>query len=525
MYLVGIGAIWVDVYSVTYRGTRLPIDLPGVGRNMSVRPVAANSMAEMNACGLRVLARKIRSKVSGCNPREGRPNNRICMYVDIPPGAANVPPKPPPQSLLASHAARAAADRLATHPAAATAPSDVYDIERENTGMYLNLLPLRFRFNRSQQFQEALTDTRRKVYGTVANSGHETRINVIVQKQFYSTDDATVLLDKYFELLAYFSRDPSASLGSVPFPETDANSEKMHRAWPSSIDIMAKRFPDATAINDTQGNSWTHTELLGRANAIASALIRADVAPKVMVDVFQERTPDWVACMLAIMRIGAVYVLSDVNTMVSRLMAMVADCQSTAIAVDHATTTEAATLGPRYEGCIINVGIIPAPVKETFLVQAKAADPFIVSYTSGATGTPKGHSALGIELGFEQCLLALAFGGTLVIVPRRLRGDPAGISKLIAQESSRIPGPRRLNIPAGYNFANLSLPELQLWNAYGPSEATVGTTDTVLSPGKPVPDHVPVGSAMANRSVPVLNVIRSQSLLAQLARAVSAALE
>ncbi|RYP06184.1 hypothetical protein DL765_009591 [Monosporascus sp. GIB2] len=36
--------------------------------------------------------------------------------------------------------------------------------------MDLNLLPLRLRLNRSQQFQEALTDTRRKAYGGVANS-------------------------------------------------------------------------------------------------------------------------------------------------------------------------------------------------------------------------------------------------------------------------------------------------------------------------------------------------------------------
>ncbi|RYP66155.1 hypothetical protein DL769_006099 [Monosporascus sp. CRB-8-3] len=116
----------------------------------------------------------------------------------------------------------------------------------ESMGMYLNLLP---RLNRGQQFQGALTDTRRKGIrrrgefsplfqafisyragvaekrrrGTVEGAGenirHETRINVIAPKQFYSADNATVLLDAYSEFLGYFSRDPSASLESAPLPK------------------------------------------------------------------------------------------------------------------------------------------------------------------------------------------------------------------------------------------------------------------------------------------------------------------
>ncbi|RYP06185.1 hypothetical protein DL765_009592 [Monosporascus sp. GIB2] len=53
------------------------------------------------------------------------------------------------------------------------------------------------------------------------------------------------------------------------------------------------------------------------------------------------------------------------------------------------------------------------------------------------------------------------------------------------------------------DFAKLNLPGPQLWNADGPSEATMGTTDVVLSPGKPAPDHVLVGSAMTDLSVHV----------------------
>ncbi|RYP69847.1 hypothetical protein DL771_005858 [Monosporascus sp. 5C6A] len=163
----------------------------------------------------------------------------------------------------------------------------------ESPGMYLSLLPLRFRLNRSQQFQEALTDIRRKAYDAVANSGlpfdvlldkphvpgrlyitpcsklssttgparprsavsvplraplknirlddlltnafdifdntgHETRINVIVQEQFYSTDDATVLLDTSFELLDYFSHNPSALLESYSsFKGTQTQNESI----------------------------------------------------------------------------------------------------------------------------------------------------------------------------------------------------------------------------------------------------------------------------------------------------------
>ncbi|RYP44216.1 hypothetical protein DL768_009308 [Monosporascus sp. mg162] len=175
------------------------------------------------------------------------------------------------------------------------------------------------------------------------------------------------------------------------------------------------------------------------------------------------------------MRIKPVYVPLDVNTTVSRLMKMMVDCEPPATVVDHATSREAATLDPRHE-CLP-----PRP----------------------------------------------RYGETLVIVPRRLRDDPAAISKLTAQEIITHTGATASEhaswIQCGFSEpfllcqlakrhgcgeqcpptliegpAKLSLSGLQLCNAYGPSEAIIGTTDTVLSLGKP-------RSAKATRPVPVLD--------------------
>lgn len=203
--------------------------------------------------------------------------------------------------------------------------------------------------------------------------------------------------------------------------------------------------------------SLTYHKLRQRIDSIAAALIRNGVSPGQFVAVYQETTPDWICSMLAIMKIGTVYVPLDPGTPPERLAMIVSDCRPAALLIDStvehmfdvSTVINVSHLGNDHES---GDGEIP-----TF---AAADAPALVLYTSGTTGRPKGivlkhssfvnevevsakvyglgsdvvvlqQSALGFDMSVLQIFLALALGGTLCLVPREFRGDATAISDFI----------------------------------------------------------------------------------------------
>lgn len=66
------------------------------------------------------------------------------------------------------------------------------------------------------------------------------------------------------------------------------------------------------ALNDTNGNTWTYREMGDRVNKLAHALIKLGVTAGSKVCVLQEPCMECVCILLAILRVGAVYVALDV---------------------------------------------------------------------------------------------------------------------------------------------------------------------------------------------------------------------
>ncbi|KAI3317853.1 putative polyketide synthase [Xylariaceae sp. AK1471] len=504
-------------------------------------------------------------------------------------------------------------------------------------GMYLNLLPLRFKLGPENKFQDMLKETRRKVYGAMAHSkvsfdalvdhmkmprstthaplfqafinyrpgvseerkfgsvqarglqasasrtaydvsldifdnpGRNTRIEVAVQKQLYSSEDAQIFLDTYFSFLELFSRDPSQRLDAAPkqMKAVTNNHSKVvlgpiqPQIWPETlvhrIDIVAQRIPSTLALKDTVGGELTYTQLTSRVNAISSILIDHNVGPLSNVAVFQEPSPDWICCMIAIMRIGATYVPLDHNIPSNRLVTIVDDCRPSAVIVDGSTKPQVEELNLPRGTPALCLSEIPKVSDRSIEIRAKAQDPAIILYTSGTTGVPKGvvlsheglrnhmeneivpspvimlqHSGLGFDLSLFQSLSTLSHGGTLTVVPRSLRNDPAALTKLMLLEgitcASATPSEFGSWIQYGYqnlaqcknwrfamscgehcpsklvdDFRKLDLPDLHLWNAYGPSETTCGATANEIPLNKSVYSGQSVGRPYANRYVSIVD--------------------
>ncbi|KAL2158315.1 hypothetical protein VTH06DRAFT_4636 [Thermothelomyces fergusii] len=446
-----------------------------------------------------------------------------------------------------------------------------------SVGMYLNLLPLRFRPAADRTFRDALRDARRTAYGAMAHSrapfdlvldglkigrstlhapvfqsfinyragvaerrslgpvrgegaqyhfgrsaydlsldimenpdGGAPRLMFLVQKELYSDREAAVLADAYLHLLDLFARRPDTTLGSAPAyaPETVEAAIRLGRGtpvvsqWPPTIvhrvDDMIRLHPDAIAVREAvDGRAWNYRQLGDRVGAIAGPLLAAGVARGSRVVLFQEPGFDWVSSLLAVMRIGAVFVPVDPGTPAERLAVIAAEARPAAAlthdATDPARQETAALAAIRDAGTrVINVSRAgddrdQEKVGSSAGVPANVASPdeaAVVFFTSGTTGVPKGavvphrgitnfmehtcdirgpevvlfHSALGFDLALWQCFAGLAHGGTLVAAPRAMRGDPVALTGLMAKEDITCTGatPSEYHAWIQYGFSRLA---------------------------------------------------------------------
>jgi hybrid polyketide synthase / nonribosomal peptide synthetase ACE1 len=275
-----------------------------------------------------------------------------------------------------------------------------------------------------------------------------------------------------------------------------------------------------------------------RVDGIASALISANIQNGERIGVFQEPSNDWICSLLAILRIGAVYVPLDLRSNASRLALIVNDCGPSAILCDANTFDQVPALHA-VNGCVINVSTLPESNGMSVANQAKPNSPAAIIYTSGSTGTPKGtvlmHSGLRnniegnteefrfavgdcmlqqIALSFDysmwQIFMAISNGAALYVVPKTLRGDAAALVHLIVSESITVTGATpseyvswlrygntellksskwRMAISAGeemtgsmkQEFRGLEKPDLKLFNGYGPTEGTLSCNKVEIS--------------------------------------------
>lgn len=347
--------------------------------------------------------------------------------------------------------------------------------------------------------------------------------------------------------------------------------ESTWKSLPLRLGQIAHEKGDLVAVRDGHGQSLTYKQLDARISAISSKLSTSGVEIGSVIAVLQEPTIDWAVSVLAILRMNLVYVPLDTRSPLQRLSAIVQDSKPAVILthrdtlqlIDQLETPARSRIIAVDELAVEDVGYF-APDAD---MEANPDRTSFILYTSGSSGVPKGvllkHSNLlnqientvkyyGLEPGWTvlqqtaytfdislwQLLIATTSGGSLYIVPQHLRGDALALSRIISAENISITGGtpsqysswlrhgdrdaiRRSNwrvvncggealTPAlQAEFRDLGKPDLKLYNAYAPCEATFVSNEIEID-YHDMDDSLksidtPVGYSLPNYSVYILD--------------------
>ncbi|WP_052700556.1 non-ribosomal peptide synthetase [Methylocucumis oryzae] len=348
-----------------------------------------------------------------------------------------------------------------------------------------------------------------------------------------------VLAERYCELLKQLITTEAATVGDIhvklnnpltincpPKPTWDFVIDAWHQA--------VSRTPFATAVNDSTG-SKTFADIDQTATAWALSLVEHGVGPECAVAVLLERSIAWYTALLAILKVGAVYVPLDYRQPAERLRFLLQDSGAVVALTDDKQPIVAV---PDLNGLtVLTVTELPEQTTEALpLAKLSPLNAAYRIYTSGSTGKPKGvtishaslnqyvhgvltrvswpeHAVLAMmsttaaDLAHTVVFTALATGqclhvispeqaadadffadtmqkhkvGVLKITPNHLRG------LLQAQQAADVL-PEHLLILGGEACAwdlvadiQALKPDCQIINHYGPTETTVGVLTEAIT--------------------------------------------
>jgi non-ribosomal peptide synthetase-like protein len=305
------------------------------------------------------------------------------------------------------------------------------------------------------------------------------------------------------------------------------------------LEASARRTPEQIAL--IFGDAKLSYGALDRlADLAASRLIDAGLGPGSIVGLWMERGVDLLVLQAAIAKVGAAWLPVDQDTPVERLLVCLEDAAAAGVVTS-------AALSGQLAGAKVTVWEAPLlllPVEPGRALRRRAAvapdSPAYVIYTSGSTGKPKGivisqrsichflrseNQVLGIgaddrvyqgfsvafDMSFEEIWIAYLVGATLWIGPKEIAGDPETLPRMLAANavsvlhavptllalfSQDVPGLRLINLGGESCPASLvdrwARPGRQIFNTYGPTEATVSASLARLEPGRPITIGTPL---------------------------------
>ncbi|KQP73429.1 peptide synthetase [Methylobacterium sp. Leaf111] len=292
--------------------------------------------------------------------------------------------------------------------------------------------------------------------------------------------------------------------------------------------------------------AFSYAEVEARAGAIARGLAHRGIGPGDVVGLWMARGPDLLIAQIGITLSGAAWLPFDAEAPADRVAVCLEDAQAKALLVSPALEPQA----PAGTPSLTVAGLASATPERAALPDLRAAGltpehPAYLIYTSGSTGVPKGivishanichflrsgnvlygmrpddvvfqGASVAFDLSMEEIWVPYLVGATLFVASPAMMGDVESLPDIIARAGVTVLD----TVPTLLAMISRDLPTVrlvllggealpeplvarwasgarQLFNTYGPTEATVVATAAEMQSGVPVT----IGGPIPNYSV------------------------
>lgn len=323
------------------------------------------------------------------------------------------------------------------------------------------------------------------------------------------------------------------------------------------FEAQVEQTPNSVALVFEE-QTLTYRQLNERVNQLAHMLRRFEVGPGTLVGIYLEHSLEAVIGILGVLKTGAAYVPLDPTHPPPRTAYMLTNA-GVSILLTHEALADrirdrvsvALCLDSDWESSISFESI------ENPNYQTKPADLAYIIFTSGSTGTPKGveitnaalvnyvwwakdtylrganpdfplYSSLAFDLTVTSLFVPLITGQRLLVYRQKenefslsavLDDNQAGVLKLtpshlalLKDRDNRRSSVQRIIVGGEAFETDLALKvwnsfggEVEIYNEYGPTEATVGCMVHLFNPRRDTRGVVPIGKPVANAQIFLLD--------------------
>ncbi|RLL97001.1 hypothetical protein CFD26_105622 [Aspergillus turcosus] len=207
------------------------------------------------------------------------------------------------------------------------------------------------------------------------------------------------LMESVETVLQQLMKDPGQTLGNIRTisPQDWAKLQQ----WNGTVapdsnqcihDVVHDQYlrsPDAPAVSVSNGE-MTYAQLIDRSNKLAMELLRRQISPGTYIPLLFEKSKWTIVAMLAVLKVGAAFVLLDPSYPLQRLRDIHQEIESQIMICSEAQSRTASKITEQIIAVQDVTDIWQNETASQGFPVVQPTDPAYVVFTSGSTGAPKG---------------------------------------------------------------------------------------------------------------------------------------